>query len=259
MPTLVGDANRPLAYLRVEGLAAGYGGPPTVSDISLRVGAGEVVAIIGPNGAGKSTVLKALAGMLPIAAGRVAVDGQDIVGLRADQLARRGVAYVPQTKDVFALLTVTENLEMGGYLLDRSLLAQRIKEVEQVFPALARLAKRKAHNLSGGERKMLAIGRALMNSPRLLFLDEPTASLAPELAERVLEDSVRALATSGVAVLLVEQRAVAALNTSDWGYVLAAGAVHASGSPTELLASGDVGEVFLGQAGSRLTDAIAHD
>jgi ABC-type branched-subunit amino acid transport system ATPase component len=259
MPTSPASAATTKPHLVVDALAAGYGGPPVVSEISLTVAPGEVVALIGPNGAGKSTVLKAVAGILPVTAGSVHLGGQSVASLRAEQRARQGLGYVPQTKDVFALLTVRENLEMGGYLLDRTTMLRRIDEVITIFPVLARLVKRKAHQLSGGERKMLAIARALMSSPSTLLLDEPTANLSPELGERVLDESLGTLAASGVAVLVVEQRAIAALHASDRGYVLSGGRVRTSGSSEDLLASGDVGEVFLGSVGSRLIDAIAHE
>src|SRR5579885_517656 len=211
MPTWQADGvERPAAHLLVEDLAAGYGGAPIVSGVSLTVGRGEIVSIIGPNGAGKSTALKAIVGVIAALRGRVTLDGADVTNLRTDQLARRGIGYVPQVDDVFDPLTVAENLEMGGYLLDRAALAARRAEVLDLFPPLAAMLQRGARKLSGGERKMLAMGRVLMLKPSVLVLDEPTAGLSPRLAAELLHDHVRRLAKAGAAVLLVEQRATAA-------------------------------------------------
>ena len=238
---------RPPALLTVRDIAAGYGAAPIVSGVSLEVGPGEIVAIIGPNGAGKSTLLKALVGVIRALQGRVTLAGADITNLRSDQLARRGIGYVPQANDVFDALSVAENLEMGGYLLPRAAVAARRDEVLAVFPALRAMLPRSAQKLSGGERKMLAIARVLMLRPRVLVLDEPTANLSPQLSALLLRDHVRRLAADGTAVLLVEQRATAALEISDWAYVLVAGAVHLAGPAAELLARQDIGEVFLGR------------
>jgi ABC-type branched-subunit amino acid transport system ATPase component len=236
--------------LEVRDLVAGYGGAPIVHGVDVSVGAGEVATIVGPNGAGKSTLLKAITGQVEILQGSVALDGDDVTGLRGDRLARRGIGYVPQANDVFRALTVLENLEMGGYLLGRRDVGPRVEQVLDTFPALAEMRTRTASKLSGGERKMLAIARVLMLSPRVIIFDEPTSNLAPVLARAVLEDQVRALADAGSAVLLVEQRASEALAIGDWGYVLVAGVVSASGSATGLLARDDIGELFLGRGTS---------
>jgi branched-chain amino acid transport system ATP-binding protein len=240
-------AERPAAYLTVESLSAGYGGTPVIQRISLRVGRGEIVAIVGPNGAGKSTLLKALAGMIPTLSGSVALDGSDITGLRTEKLARRGVGYIPQTEEVFSTLTVVENLEMGGYHVPPTVLRDRKNEVVELFPALGRMLRRRAGDLSGGERKMLAIARALMAHPTVLLLDEPTASLSDEAARVVLSEHVKLLASRGTAVAVVEQKARAALEASDWAYVLAGGLVSASARSADILARPDVGDVFLGR------------
>jgi ABC-type branched-subunit amino acid transport system ATPase component len=248
-------------FLRVDGLIAGYGAAPVVAGVSLSVGAGEIVAVVGPNGAGKSTLLKALVGMIE-AGGDVTLGGERITNLRSDELARRGVGFVPQSGDVFDTLSVRENLEMGGYLLTAPALGERISEVLEIFPVLGRLLTRTASKLSGGERKMLAVARALVLRPRLLLLDEPTSNLSADLARVLLHDHVRALAGAGTAVLLVEQKALAALEVADWAYVLAAGQVVLSDSASRLLAREDLGEVFLGRAaakdaGSALTPQAA--
>ncbi len=241
------SAERPEPVLVVEGLVAGYGGAPIVHGADVSVGAGEVATIVGPNGAGKSTLLKAVTGQVEVMGGSVTLAGEQVTGLPGEKLARRGIGFVPQAKDVFDTLTVEENLEMGGYLLGRSELAPRLAEVLAVFPALAEMRGRRASKLSGGERKMLAIARVLMLRPSVVILDEPTSNLSPALAREVLEGQVRALAAAGSAVLLVEQKAKEALAVGDWGYVLVAGLVTVSGPAAELLAREDIGELFLGR------------
>ncbi|HEY6397404.1 MAG TPA: ABC transporter ATP-binding protein [Solirubrobacteraceae bacterium] len=245
MPTSSGE--RPAQVLEVEQLVAGYGGAPIVHGVDVSVGGGEVATIIGPNGAGKSTLLKAITGRAEVLEGSVRLDGKDVTGRRGDQLARAGIAFVPQVNDVFGTLTVIENLEMGGYLLARKDVAPRVDEVLGAFPALGEMRTRSASKLSGGERKMLAIARVLMLRPNVIIFDEPTSNLAPLVARSVLEAQVRVLANSGAAVVLVEQRASEALTIADWGYVLVAGRVSASGPAAELLERDDIGELFLGR------------
>jgi ABC-type branched-subunit amino acid transport system ATPase component len=231
----------------VKRLVAGYGADPIVHGVDVTVGPGEVATIVGPNGAGKSTLLKAITGQCQVLDGRVELAGDDVTGLRGDRLAKRGIGFVPQVKDVFGALTVQENLEMGGYLVPRREVDGRVDEVLQTFPALAQMRTRVASKLSGGERKMLAIGRVLMLKPRVIIFDEPTSNLAPMVARSVLEDQVRALANAGAAVLLVEQRAAEALAIGDWGYLMVGGLVKVSGSAASLLARDDIGELFLGR------------
>jgi branched-chain amino acid transport system ATP-binding protein len=242
------DSREAEAHLNVRGLTAGYGGLPIVRDVSACVGRGEVVSVIGPNGAGKSTLLKAIMGVLEPMQGEIALGGRRLNGLRADRIARLGVGYVPQVRDVFEPLTVRENLEMGGFQLPRREVAKRVEEVAAAFPQLATMLGRPAGNLSGGERKMVAIGRVLMMRPTLVLLDEPTAGLAPQLADRMLTDYVGALAARNVAVLLVEQRAREALAISNFAYVMAAGAVAIAAPAAAVLARADLGDVFLGRA-----------
>ncbi len=241
-----GTPLRPPAMLRLTGVAAGYGGAAIVSGANIDVGPGEVVSVIGPNGAGKSTLLKAITGRLPVMTGTVTFKDRDVTNLPGHLLARRGLGFVPQVKDVFDTLTVHENLEMGGYLLARDQLAARIAAVLAAFPALADMRHRTASKLSGGERKMLAVARVLMLEPAVLVLDEPTSNLSAELSRTVLRDQVRRLADSGTAVLLVEQKAFEALGVSDWAYILVAGRVEIAGPASELLARPDIREVFLG-------------
>src|SRR5215472_2094607 len=238
---------RPAAMLSVTDVVSGYGGPPIVRGVSVQVGAGEIVTIVGPNGAGKSTLLKAIAGLLRVESGEVVLEGARITNQRTNRLARLGLGYVPQSNDVFDPLTVRENLEIGGYRVPRPGIGARIDEVTSLLPALGGLLGRRASKLSGGERKMVAVGRALMSWPRVLLLDEPTSGLSADRSAQLLAADVRALAESGVSVLLVEQKALAALEISHWGYVLAVGRVVAAAPAGQLLARPDLGEVFLGR------------
>ena len=238
--------------LEVRDLTAGYGGPPVVHGISLGIEQGQVAVVAGPNGAGKSTLVKSIAGHLRCISGSVTVGGQDITNRPAEKIARGGVGYVPQNEDVFGTLTVLENLEIGGYLLRKREVARRITEVTEVFPALGRMRKRQVSRLSGGERKMVAIGRVLMLRPRLLILDEPTAGLAVRLTTELFEHYIPALTATGVGVLLVEQKATEALRVADWGYILVSGRVEVSQPAADILAREDIGEVFLGGSTSVL-------
>jgi ABC-type branched-subunit amino acid transport system ATPase component len=232
--------------LRAEGVTAGYGGDPVIRGISVEVKPGEVISLVGPNGSGKSTLLKGLVGVIRISAGTVTIGDRTITNLPPEEVARAGVGYVPQVDDVFAPLSVKENLEMGGYLLKRAQLAPRIERVLTVFPRLSGMLGRSAGKLSGGERKMLAMGRVLMLDPGVFLLDEPTANLAPAIAASLLDEHVRGLAASGASVLIVEQRAKAVLAISDRTYVLGGGEVRMEGTPAELSASPEFVESFLG-------------
>jgi ABC-type branched-subunit amino acid transport system ATPase component len=227
-------------------VTAGYGGDPVIRDISVHVEPGQVVSLVGANGSGKSTLLKSLVGVVRMTSGRVTVGDADVTGWPPEEIARAGVGYVPQVDDVFGPLTVRENLEMGGYLLPARRVTGRVEEVVAVFPRLAAMLTRPAGKLSGGERKMLAMGRVLMLSPSVFLLDEPTASLAPAVARALLEEHVRGLARGGACVLIVEQRARAVLAISDRTYVLAGGEVRMAGTPAELAASPAFVESFLG-------------
>ena len=235
------------ARLEVSGLMAGYGSTTIVHGMDLEVHPGEAVGIVGPNGAGKSTFLKAVAGVIATTGGTVRLDAQDVTNVRGDRLARLGLGYVPQVRDVFSPLTVLENLEMGGYTLQRREVAQRVEEIFEVFPTLKPLRRRTARTLSGGERKLLAIGRLLMTRPRVLLLDEPTANLSPDLARVVLTEHVRGLVDVGIAVVLVEQRAVEGLKVCDRAYVMAAGVTQLTGRASDVLANEDIGALFLGR------------
>ena len=252
------DHARPVPSLRAEHITSGYGGVPVVRDVSLAVGPGEIVAVIGPNGAGKSTLLKSLVGILRVTEGRILLGDADVTNHAPEDLARRGVGYVPQVNDIFEPLTVLENLEMGGYLLSGAQIRVRVGEVGDVFPQLPPLLKRRADKLSGGERKMLAIARVLMLDPKVLILDEPTANLSPKLADSLLSEHVKRLAGAGKAVLLVEQRARAAIKIADWTSVLVSGQTRLEGRPDELLRRQDFEELFLG-AGTTLASQEEDD
>ena len=251
-------AGRPAPSLRAVGVTAGYGGVPVIKDVSIAVGPGEIVAVIGPNGAGKSTLLKSLVGILRPIGGRVTLGSDDVTGHSPEDLARRGVGYVPQVNDIFEPLSVLENLEMGGFLLNARQVKARVGEVGVVFPQLPPLLKRRADKLSGGERKMLAIARVLMLDPNVLILDEPTANLSPKLADSLLREHVTRLAGLGKAVLLVEQRARAALQIAAWTSVLVSGSVRLEGRPDDLLKREDFEELFLG-AGTALAPSTDSD
>jgi ABC-type branched-subunit amino acid transport system ATPase component len=241
--------------IRAEGVTAGYGRDPVIRGITVRASAGEVVSIVGPNGSGKSTLLKSMVGVVRVSAGRVLLAGREVTNLAPEEVARAGVGYVPQVDDVFAPLTVRENLEMGGYLLTARQVAPRIDHVLTVFPRLATMARRPAGKLSGGERKMLAMGRVLMLQPAVFLLDEPTANLAPAIARSLLDEHVRQLAEGGAAVLIVEQRARAVLAISDRTYVLGGGELRMAGTPAELGASPEFVDSFLGGGRSKTASA----
>jgi ABC-type branched-subunit amino acid transport system ATPase component len=232
--------------LRAREITAGYGRDPVIRGISVNVFPGQVVSLVGPNGSGKSTLLKGMTGIIRVSSGTVLVGDRDVTNQPPEQVARAGVGYVPQVDDVFAPLSVRENLEMGGYLLGRREVAAGIERVLAVFPRLGSMLGRGAGKLSGGERKMLAMARVLMLDPGVFLLDEPTANLAPRVAAELLNEHVRALAAGGASVLIVEQRARAVLAISDLTYVLGGGEVRMQGAPAELEASQDFIESFLG-------------
>ena len=232
--------------LRASDVVAGYvRGLPIVHGASLEVAAGEIVTVIGPNGAGKSTLLKAIAGLVVTESGAIRLQDQDIASLAPHRIVRAGVGYVPQTGNVFTTLSIHENLKVGGHLL-RGERAARLERAYAQFPALAEKRHARARTLSGGQRQMLAIARALMTEPVLLMLDEPTAGLAPKIVEEVFAQ-LRALARAGVAVLMVEQKVRAALQASDRGYVFAEGRNVLQGNSAELLGDPRVNEIFLGK------------
>ena len=231
--------------LHAQELVAGY--IPEVNILNgcdLEVRAGEFVGIIGPNGAGKSTLLKAILGMCKIRSGSISLNGQDITGRKAHELVPLGVGYVPQTKNVFPSLTVKENLEMGCFLKP-SVFKERFAYVAEMFPKLADRAAQRAGALSGGERQMVAMGRALMLEPKVLLLDEPSAGLSPALQDEVFVQC-RTINASGVAILMVEQNARRCLQVVNRGYVLDQGRNAYTGTGRELLGDPNVIELYLG-------------
>ncbi len=233
-----------MSLLEAEGLYGGYGGVGILNGIDMRVEDGEIVVIVGPNGAGKSTAMKAVIGLVKIREGHIRFDGQEITGRRPDEVARLRVCYVPQEKNVFPTLTVNENLEMGAFLRDDDFSSQ-LDAVYEIFPALVEKRRQPAGSLSGGQRQMVAMGRALMLEPKLLLLDEPTAGLSPLFTDMVF-DKVKEINATGVAILMVEQNAKDALALADRGYVLALGRNRHEDTGANLLANREVAEMFLG-------------
>jgi len=232
--------------LVVRDVVAGYvPGLPIVHGASLTVTPGEIVTVIGPNGAGKSTLLKAIAGLVLFEGGNVLCAGEDVSGRPAHEMVRIGIGLAPQTGNVFAALSVHENLVVGGHMLGRAALHARLDAIYARFPVLAERRAAPGRVLSGGQRQILAIGRALVTDPKVLLLDEPTAGLAPRAVGEVFAE-LRRLAESGVAVLMVEQNARAALAISDYGYVLAQGCNQISGRAAELLEDPALSAAFLG-------------
>ena len=239
----VGDDGDYLVVAR--DLVAGYvPGVNILNGCTLTLSEGEIVAIIGPNGAGKSTLIKTVFGLIPVRSGGLSLRGRSIVGLPAHELVKRGVGYVPQTRNVFPSLTIEENLQMGAYLRPKQV-PERFEAVAELFPLLAKRRKAKAGSLSGGERQMVAMGRALMMNPSVLLLDEPTAGLSPIYQEEVFQ-RVRQINATGVSVLMVEQNARRCLQICDRGYVLDQGRNAYTGTGRELLSDPNVIEQYLG-------------
>jgi branched-chain amino acid transport system ATP-binding protein len=236
----------PAALLRLTDVEAGYGRVPILHGLSLRVDAGEVVAIIGPNGAGKSTALKVAVGFLRPQAGEVAFAGEVVTGRRPDELLRRGLAYVPQGRIVFPQMTVLENLEMGAFIeRDAARRAEALTRVHQLFPVLQERSRQKAGTLSGGEQQMLAVGRALMTRPRLILLDEPSLGLSPKFLGIIFE-KLAEMKRAGLTMLIVEQNATRALALADRGYVLELGRNRFEGPGPALLVDPEVKRLYLG-------------
>lgn len=229
--------------LVIDNVHGGYGGADILTGATLRVNGPEVVVIVGPNGAGKSTLMKSVFGLVQIRAGSITALGQDITNLRTDLIAKAGIAYVPQERNVFPSLTVDENLDMGAYL-KKSDVAHKDR-IYAIFPQLGTRKSQRAGSLSGGERQMLAMGRALMIEPKLLLLDEPTAALSPKLVDETL-DKIIEIKSLGVGVLMVEQNAKQALARADRGIVMVMGKVRMEDDAENLLDRPDLAELFLG-------------
>ena len=233
-----------MTFLSGENLVVGYGAADILHGCSIDVNKGEIAVIVGPNGSGKSTAMKALFGMLTLKSGSVKIDGKDITSVSVFERVKKGMAFVPQTNNVFASLTVEENLEMGAFL-QKDDFSSTIDEVYSLFPVLREKRKQEAGELSGGQRQQVAVGRALMTKPQVLMLDEPTAGVSPiimdELFDRIIEISKR-----GISILMVEQNAKQALNIADKGFVLTQGVNKFSGTGISLLSNPEVRKSFLG-------------
>ena len=227
-----------------ENMTGGYGGPDIITSCTVNVNRGEIVAILGPNGAGKSTAMKAMLGLLNLKSGKVIIDGKDISKLTPQNRVKEGIAFVPQTRNVFTGLTVEENLEMGAYLRDENL-EKIINEIYELFPILKEKRSQLVRELSGGQRQQVALGRALMTKPTVLMLDEPTAGVSPIVMDELFDHILKVKKTN-VAILMVEQNAKQALRIADRGYVLVTGENKFSGTGKELLNNPEVGKSFLG-------------
>ena len=237
-----------MSALTVRDLVAGYEpGVPIVNGASLSVAAGEIVAVLGPNGAGKSTLIKAIAGIAPIATGAVFLGDEEITRLPAHRMVRLGLAFVPQTENVFTGMSVEDNLKLAAGILPAAARPGRIAEIYRFFPDLARQRNLAAGRLSGGQRQMAAIARALIAAPRVLMLDEPSAGLSPKLVEGVFARLAQ-IRASGVAIVLVEQNARAALAIADRGLILVEGRNRHEGRAVELAGDAQVGALYLGGA-----------
>lgn len=232
-------------FLEVNDLVAGYGPTEVLHGLTFKIHVGQIVTLIGANGAGKTTTLRSLFGLTQIKKGSIRFLGQELVGQRPHKIAKSGVGFVPQERSIFPTLNVRENLEMGGYTLNGTRTAERIDYVTAIFPILKDRLNQQAGTLSGGERRMLAIGRALVTSPKLLMLDEPSLGLAPKVVDAVFE-RVGAIHAEGVTILIVEQNAQRALSIADHGYVIELGQFRFEGSGKSLLDNPDVQKAYLG-------------
>ena len=242
-----GNAAYSAMLLGIEGLSVSYGGLAALRSVSVSVEEGQFVAIVGPNGAGKTTLFKAISGVVPTASGTIFYEGRNLLAIPAHERARLGIAHVPEGRQVFAAMTVLENLEMGGYSATaRSTLRQNIDRIFSLFPVLAERRSQLAGTLSGGEQQMLAIGRGIASSPRLLLLDEPSMGLDPAIADLIFDRIAMLHREDGVTLLLVEQRVAEALESCDYGYVLETGRVVLEGTHQTLTASDRVRRAYLG-------------
>ena len=234
-----------MAYFEGAKMTAGYGdGPDIISSCSITANRGEIVAILGPNGAGKSTAMKAMLGLLKLKSGSVTLNGEDISNINPQERVKKGISFVPQTRNVFAELTVRENLEIGGFLTEGNL-ENKIESIYSLFPILSEKKSQVVGQLSGGQRQQVALGRALMSDPSVLMLDEPTAGVSPIVMDELFEHIIKVKKTN-VAVIMVEQNAKQALSISDRGYVLVTGQNKFEGSGNDLLEDPEVRRSFLG-------------
>jgi branched-chain amino acid transport system ATP-binding protein len=233
--------------LEAHALEVAYGDAPALWDISLTIGTGELVAVVGPNGAGKTTLTNALAGLLPLRAGTLRLNGEDVSATGAKGRCGRGVAIIPEGRRLFVNMSVEENLEIGCYRREaRQHRDESIEKVYAMFPILRERRWQAAGTLSGGQQQMVAIGRALMARPRLILIDEPSLGLAPTIVEQVF-DVIRAIHADGMSILLIEQNVAKALEVAQRAYVLEGGRVVTSGVPAELLARPEIRAAYLGE------------
>jgi neutral amino acid transport system ATP-binding protein len=244
--------------LTVTDIFAGYvDGVDILQGVNLVVQRGELITVIGANGAGKSTLAKMIFGLVPVRSGKVNFAGKDITGMQPDQIVCEGMGYVPQVSNVFPSLTISENLDMGAYLAKGNI--QTLKQqIYDIFPVLAKRHKQRAGTLSGGERQMLAMGRALMLKPSLLILDEPSAALSPILVQDIF-DLVRRISADGTAIMLVEQNARKALAIADRGYVMDSGRDRFEGKGTDLLNDPKIAQLYLGVGHIRSQDSVVSE
>ncbi|MBC2703083.1 ABC transporter ATP-binding protein [Desulfobacula sp.] len=233
-----------MTILTAKDIISGYTKVDILYNVNIKVEQGQIVSIIGPNGAGKSTLLKTIFGILKPRHGKVELKGEDITGLKPDKIVQKGISYVPQVDNVFPSLTIRENLEMGAFIRNDDY-SGRIEDIYTLFPVLKDKSNQKASQLSGGQRQMVAMGRALMLDPGLLLLDEPSAGLAPRLVSMIFEKIIE-INASGVAMIIVEQNAREALKMADHGYVLAMGKNVLDDTGEALLTSEEVGRLYLG-------------
>ncbi len=232
------------SILKVEGATAGYSEIDILHDVSIVLGAGEIVSVIGPNGAGKSTLLKTIFGCLKPKKGKVFLKDEDITGLKPEKIVKKGISYVPQVENIFPSMTIQENLEMGAFIRTDDY-SSRLNEMFELFPDLKKRRNQRAGQLSGGQRQMVAMGRALMLDPLVLLLDEPSAGLAPNLVSMIFE-KIKDINSTGVAMILVEQNAREALSMAQRGYVLATGRNVLDGEAKALLENKEVARLYLG-------------
>ena len=234
-----------MIILQAENITAGYTTEVNILyDVGLHLKSGQIVSVIGPNGAGKSTLLKTIFGILKPTNGKISLKDEDITGLKPDKVANKGISYVPQVDNVFPSLTIQENLEMGAFIRNDDY-SQRLNEIYELFPILGDRRKQKAGQLSGGQRQMVAMGRALMLDPQVLLLDEPSAGLSPKLVDMIFE-KIRDINKTGVSMIIVEQNAREALKMANHGYVLAMGRNVLDDTGDALLANEEVGRLYLG-------------
>lgn len=233
-----------MSVLELKSVIGGYGDTQILHGVSLRVDPGEIVVVIGPNGAGKSTAMKAVFGLLRLTSGQVTLDAQEITNMPPEQVVRKGVCYVPQTSNIFPSLTVQENLEMGAFVREDDF-KPRMNEIYDLFPPLAEKRRQTAGTLSGGQRQMVAMGKAMMLEPKILLLDEPTAGLSPKFRGEIFS-IVKTINGTGTPILMVEQNAKQALKIANRGYVLVDGKNKYEGTGQDLLDDSEVAEMFLG-------------